>query len=556
MLQLHPWAAVFAAAAVASAASARMMRRRGGTPAAAALVVVLLGSAWWSAVRVLSFVLVPPALQVAADLAIYPGVAAIVAGFWCHARAMADRRWRWRWRREGWLLVEPVLLVLAAATNPLHDGLRTRWQPLGDPPVLTSHGGPLFDLHTAYSYAVLATAGVLLVRAAVRAAPTHRPRFLWPVLAMVFPTVGNVVSVWLLDEALVDLTPVLFLVTAALCWWALEHEALPDVLPVALRQVVAAMGDGVLVVDRLRRVVEVNPAGEALLRRLDPGAPEHLVGLPLRGPVDPLGEDPPRSGPAQRAVDLPEHGLHLDLRTTPLTDAEGDVIGWVVIARDIAVERAREAALETRRHEAERASQALREQLALVERLRAELAERAARDPLTGLANRRRLLEVLTSDVPAALAAGRPVSLLMLDVDRFKRVNDEEGHAVGDAVLVAIAAAAADGVGRRELAARYGGEELVLVLPGCDADAAARRAEALRASCAAVTVPGASGEPVGTTVSIGVATAPGGSTVDATGLLAAADRALYAAKAGGRDRVVTAAPEDVRPPRDRSGVPA
>ncbi|NIZ89987.1 GGDEF domain-containing protein [Kineococcus rubinsiae] len=159
----------------------------------------------------------------------------------------------------------------------------------------------------------------------------------------------------------------------------------------------------------------------------------------------------------------------------------------------------------------------------LVETALRELTDSAGRDPLTGLLNRRGLA--------AAPAATPSCWLLLLDLDHFKRINDEHGHAVGDETLVWFADLLSAGTRPGEVAARIGGEEFVLRLPaGVDA---AARAEELRAAVASPS----QDRPVPVTVSIGVA---GGGWAQLPEVLAAADAALYAAKRAGRDRVVLA----------------
>jgi diguanylate cyclase (GGDEF)-like protein len=159
---------------------------------------------------------------------------------------------------------------------------------------------------------------------------------------------------------------------------------------------------------------------------------------------------------------------------------------------------------------------------------------RSMTDALTGIPNRRFLEAVLAEETKRATRFGRPFSLLMVDVDHFKRINDTHGHAVGDVVLVEVARRIRATL-RSDLdtAARYGGEEFTVVLPETDPSGAFVVAEKIRQVVA--------GEPVENgltvTVSVGVASCPGdGTTADS--LLAAADTALYEAKRGGRDRVV------------------
>jgi diguanylate cyclase (GGDEF)-like protein len=171
-------------------------------------------------------------------------------------------------------------------------------------------------------------------------------------------------------------------------------------------------------------------------------------------------------------------------------------------------------------------------------RLLAELERRAARDPLTGLANRRALDDSLDRELSRARREGASLSLVLLDVDHFKAVNDEHGHQVGDQVLSIVARTLAETVRDMDLVARYGGEEFVVLLPGTALADAVGTAERLRAAVAGQPAPA----PV--TVSAGVATFPDQAPSGAE-LLVLADCALYEAKRAGRDRVMAAGGERV-----------
>ena len=170
------------------------------------------------------------------------------------------------------------------------------------------------------------------------------------------------------------------------------------------------------------------------------------------------------------------------------------------------------------------------------------LAAQARRDELTGLANRRGLEEALPREWARCAAAGAPLSVLLLDVDRFKAFNDCHGHLRGDDCLRAVAAALAATLRPpRDLACRYGGEEFLLLLPETGAAEAAALAETLRAEVEALALPHGGLPAPGAVVTASI----GGATMrplpaepaDLAGLLSAADAALYAAKRAGRNRV-------------------
>lgn len=171
------------------------------------------------------------------------------------------------------------------------------------------------------------------------------------------------------------------------------------------------------------------------------------------------------------------------------------------------------------------------------------LAERVETDHLTGAASRSALQRRLRAELHRARSFERPVSLLMVDVDHFKDVNDHHGHPAGDLALRIVAERLAHGLRGVDTMARFGGEEFVLILPETTEAGGKAVAERLRASVAAEPVTVAEGVAIPITVSVGVAAFPSDGEDDAA-LLAAADRALYAAKRWGRDRVVEAAAVD------------
>jgi diguanylate cyclase (GGDEF)-like protein len=172
--------------------------------------------------------------------------------------------------------------------------------------------------------------------------------------------------------------------------------------------------------------------------------------------------------------------------------------------------------------------------------LHGRVSEAAVRDPLTGLLNRRYFDEAVESAFATARRSGAPLSLIVFDLDRFSAVNNEHGHAAGDAVLRRVARAMAGAVRVGDTIARYGGEEFVLIAPGADTDEAVAVAERVRAAVAeaSAAAPDGAGQGVPITVSAGVASLLG-DELDGRALFRAADSALLAAKRAGRDRVVS-----------------
>jgi diguanylate cyclase (GGDEF)-like protein len=161
----------------------------------------------------------------------------------------------------------------------------------------------------------------------------------------------------------------------------------------------------------------------------------------------------------------------------------------------------------------------------------------ASMDPLTGMFNRRGFAEACARVIEREANAGRPVTVMIFDIDHFKSINDRFGHPAGDEILKLFSAVVVNGLRISDLSGRIGGEEFAALLP-CSLEEGAIAAERLREAFEASGIVDEVAGPVDTTVSIGVAGGPAGTELEV--LLAAADTALYQAKRGGRNRVEAA----------------
>lgn len=164
------------------------------------------------------------------------------------------------------------------------------------------------------------------------------------------------------------------------------------------------------------------------------------------------------------------------------------------------------------------------------------LSDDALTDPLTGLKNLRYFRARLEEEYANSQRQSLPIALLMIDLDRFKSVNDRHGHPEGDRLLKAIGRAIASVVRLGETAARVGGEEFALLLPGATGDEALAAAERVRSAVATVRVHSAAGEIISITTSVGCASTSDLGEVSVSDLYETADKALYEAKRRGRDR--------------------
>lgn len=276
----------------------------------------------------------------------------------------------------------------------------------------------------------------------------------------------------------------------------------------------------------LGRTDDARTCGERAVERLGERVPQARAMI-LEAVATSLRE----AGRVEEAYDALARGAELKRRTLQeLTEMQ---LGFERATQETKAARHEAAALaqknrelEEAHAELERAHAELEERTAQLERLEAQLREQALRDPLTGLHNRRHLASVLDGPLAA------PVSIAVLDLDHFKRINDDHGHAAGDQVLVRTAALLRAVTRPADTVVRSGGEEFVLVMPGTDEAAARAVCERL---CAALRAESWARVAEGLTVtaSAGVATGP-----HAAMLARLADERMYAAKRDGRDRVV------------------
>jgi diguanylate cyclase (GGDEF)-like protein/PAS domain S-box-containing protein len=171
-----------------------------------------------------------------------------------------------------------------------------------------------------------------------------------------------------------------------------------------------------------------------------------------------------------------------------------------------------------------------------LQRARDALHWRANHDSLTGLLNRSAMIERLQQEMARSNRDGRPLSVLMLDIDHFKQINDTHGHLVGDEVLCGVATRIREAMRPYDLVARFGGEELLVVVPGCDSAHARSIAERIRLTICAKPFQTTKGS-IRVTISIGVASTETSGPQDLNGLISRADNALYEAKESGRNCV-------------------
>jgi diguanylate cyclase (GGDEF)-like protein/PAS domain S-box-containing protein len=219
--------------------------------------------------------------------------------------------------------------------------------------------------------------------------------------------------------------------------------------------------------------------------------------------------------------------LPVEINLELVRDHKGNPLHIQSVVRDISQRKQAELALKT-------ANEQLQLRIDEVEKLQAELVEQALHDPLTGLYNRRYLKNALNVELSRANREKKPISIVAMDIDFFKKVNDTYGHNVGDLFLVMVGNLIKQHIRGTDFVCRYGGEEFLLIMPGADALAAQKRAEEIRQKTEEARIEH-DGKQLSVTLSLGFATYPEHGSADE--IITLADKALYHSKHTGRNRV-------------------
>jgi len=398
-------------------------------------------------------------------------------------------------RRLVWLTAVPVLTVLLAWTDGLHGWIRSAvlLRPAGSLMLLVSEYGPWFWLFVAYGYGLLAAAFLLCWDVLTRTSGKAR---LAPLLLVGGSLAAMSWLVWLIPAVNpltgLILAPVLLAVMGAMLSRALFASGPFDVVPVARALVMEKMQDGLIVLDGQGRIVDVNGAAQDLL--------DEVVITDSRGHLLTWMELLELCSASKlRHIELRfgegSDSRYIDLTVTNLKNGHNRDLGYLLSLHDI-----------TKRK--------------LIEQT---LRSESITDPLTGLPNRRRFFEVLKLEIARARRYNTPLSLLMVDLDSLKSINDTYGHALGDQALQRVA-----GVLRRvsretDLPARYAGDEFMLLLPNTPLEGAHQLARRALQTARQVRLEKAG--PL--SVSLGVAVLRQEDDRDGEALVTRADEAMY-----------------------------
>jgi diguanylate cyclase (GGDEF)-like protein/PAS domain S-box-containing protein len=431
--------------------------------------------------------------------------------------------------RYPFLWIIPVISLILAFSNELHWLLWSGYSPIpGEPYRLIYHRGPFFWVMLTYMYAELAVSLAIIIRDLIVFHGQYRRQVKWILGASIFPITANVLYVSGFIPGL-DLTPVGFALTGAFICWSLFRLQLIDLTPISHHALIENLADGMMVLDNQFRILDINPTARRILNINSNeaiGKPSSLI-LKDWPELVSLSNQPLTTQVENQMVVNTNKYYHVLI--SPMLDNRNHRFGNLVILHDISQQKNVEFALQ-------KANERLQSQLAEIQHLQENLRQQAIRDSLTGLFNRRYLEETLERELSRAARKKYPLSLLMLDIDHFKKVNDTYGHAAGDEVLQSLGKHLLSYTRKLDIACRFGGEEFVLALAETNAASALKRAEEWRTAIEKMNVVHAA-TTIHITVSIGIAVYPQ-HAANMKDLLSAADQALYTAKKTGRNRVV------------------
>ena len=440
---------------------------------------------------------------------------------------------RWLSRRNiALLFIIPAITFTLALTNEWHSLIWTSFapSPAGNNLTVFGHGLGFWIGAVGYSYIVMLVGTILLIRGALGLSIHYRRQVTLIMTAAITPWVVNVIYVAGLSPAPgLELTPFVIIFTGSIFAWAIFQFRLLELVPIARHMLIETMDEGMLVLDPQNRVVDANPAARKLLGNKVDIRIGKFVGE-IFEPWPELKNIFTNNNPNVRSETNFEdmRGGYIEISLAPVFDWRNQLTGQFVVLRDITDKKRTQ-------DELERVNENLRLQLAEIETLQKNLNERAIRDSLTGLYNRRYLDETLERELARAQRDKYDISLWMIDIDHFKRLNDNHGHKAGDRFLKFLATFLEERVRHGDIVCRYGGEEFLIIMPTVHKIDAQHRAEKL---CSEFNNFAVKYENIDlhSTISIGVATYPlDGSNADE--IVSAADTAMYAAKQAGRNTV-------------------
>lgn len=411
-------------------------------------------------------------------------------------------------KRVAALLVIPAISFIMVATNSLHH-LHYRLfeiHPDLGAPFIHQEIGVWYIVHGIFTFACMFAAFSLLVFRWKETAKTYRLQLIALMFGQLIPMVTAFLYLVGVAPAGIDPVPMVLWVSSVLYLWAISSSRLFTIMPIAKDAIFHSINDGVMVFDEANRLIEFNQACRNNWPKLNKsmyGMDFELLWIELTGYPFPIALE---KDSKNQELKLLQSEQVFQVRHSPL-EQSGNAKGRLLIFTDITE----------------------------LKKLQEQLEQQAYTDELTQVYNRRAFLQLCERDFITAKEHSLPFSVILLDIDYFKRVNDTYGHQVGDRLLVHVAKVCEDQLEKEQIFARYGGEEFVLALKGSSSPEAEALADRLRKSVESRSLV-VEREVISVTLSLGVAEMAHPEE-KLFHLLNRADQALYAAKEEGRNRV-------------------
>jgi diguanylate cyclase (GGDEF)-like protein len=412
-----------------------------------------------------------------------------------------------------------ILSVLTLALNYTNEWHHLYYSSLGLDtsgyfPVIVIGKNVWYWINQAYINLAMLAGTLMIVSVYGRGSLTYKRHTRLMIAGSLIPWIGALVYLAGGSPHNVDLSPFGLALAVPVYAVALFRYRLLDVVPIAREAVFSGMSDGVIVMDGVGRLIDFNPAANRLFPALD----ARLIGEPVAAVM----KDHPalldlvkigRDTTAEISLDNDAGHPFYHVRISPITNRRGRTIGRALLFSDTT------------------------EQVMLREKLRAL----ASIDELTGACNRRHFAEQGRKEIARAKRHGRALSVIIIDLDHFKAINDRWGHEAGDVVLRGVSARIRNELRSADIFGRHGGEEFAIMLPETPPDQAVLAAERLRRAIGETPYRLPSGASVDLTASLGTAGIAATTSETLEDLIRAADRVMYQAKTAGRDCVRAAA---------------
>jgi len=509
VFQLTIWSLPPILAACISGAAYLRARPRDHVPGGHALRFLFFTVFIWSTAQAIgSFMTVDSAILLASQFA-YIGIALTPVAWFLFAITYSQRVRKVSRHALNTISFIPMITLLLALSNAGHGLIWSDWEFVeidGYRGLATEHGFWFF-VHAVYSYSLILVATAILAFSLIQY-KQHYQALLAAVFAPLIATMANLFYLSPINPyPWLDLTTLGFVVGVVILDMGIMRRGLLNVAPVVRDRVVEQLKDPVLVMNHEGVIIDTNQsalrAWDAKYALLGSNITKLIASLPITDLVNP-----------QKNFEVTIEGKAYEIASTPLdtTNSKTDI---AIVLRDV-TER--------------------RENISELKSMRTKFERMAHHDELTGMHNRHFFMERLSEEFDRVRRHGSVMSVLVFDLDKFKRVNDTFGHDIGDTVLIAIADAVNQIKRSTDIACRLGGEEFALLLPETDKIGAINLAQRLRRGIQEYPYDEAVREELEITASIGVATVTP-QTREPETILKIADRALYKAKDGGRNMV-------------------